>query len=57
MIALPIGKTEIIQIRGIRRLLTISVHLVIDGNTIPTGGNEKRWIGLVQNGRYAIQRD
>jgi len=54
-LSLPIGKSEIIQIRGIRRLLTVSVHLVVDGDAIPAGRNIERWIGLVQDGSHAIQ--
>lgn len=55
-LALPIGETEIVQVRGVRRLLAVSVQLVVDGDAVPTGGNVERWVGFVQDCGYAIQR-
>lgn len=56
-LALPVSETEIVEIGGIRCLLTVPVHLVINSDAIPTGGNEERRIGLVQDGSHAIQGD
>ena len=55
-LTLPISETEVIQVGGVRRLLTVSVHLVVDGDPIPAGRNEERRIGLVQDSGHAIQR-
>jgi len=53
---LPIGKAEIVKVRSVRCLLAVSVHLVVDGDSIPAGRYVERRIGLVQHGGYAIQR-
>src|ERR1039457_186308 len=55
--SLPIGKTEIVHVSGIRQLLVVSVHLVVECDSPPACGNQERRIGFVDVGGLAVESD
>src|ERR1035438_10371590 len=55
--SLPIGKTEIVHVGGVRQLLAVSVHLVVKCDSPPARGNQERRIGFVYVDGLAVQSD
>src|ERR1035441_856602 len=55
--SLPIGKTEIVHVGGVRQLLAVSVHLVVKCDSPPACGNLERRIGFVYVGGLAVESD
>src|SRR5579863_7017954 len=33
-----VSEVELVEINGVRRLIVVSVHLVVDGDAVPAGG-------------------
>src|SRR5271168_368217 len=52
-----VGKAEVVQKRSIRRLLVVSVHLVVDCNAPPAARSRPRRILLVDVTGHTVQRD